>query len=262
MLNAVKEPRSHSIFFDNLFTAYDLLVYLRHLGFRATGTMRENRTLKCPLQPTNIMKKEPRGSYDYRFDIKEEILLVKWLDNKCVTVATNYDTIEPVGKVQRWKRDIKARGTVDQPKLIGTYNKNMGGVDKHDWLVSKYATGLRGKKWYWPIFTRILDMTIVNAWVIYKSVSKDQILMDLIAFKRYVTMAYLTSNKDVVIRKQSTSRPSKIQKSFKFDSPNHFIAKREQQRRCQNKPCKKRPLTYCSTCLVTLCVACFHGRNV
>ena len=46
----------------------------------------------------------------------------------------------------------------------------MGGVDKHDWLVSKYACSIRGKKWYWPIFTRLIDMAVVNAYAIYKLV--------------------------------------------------------------------------------------------
>lgn len=33
-------------------------------------------------------------------------------------------------------------------------NKVNGGVDKQDWLVSKYAASVGGKKkWYWPVFT-------------------------------------------------------------------------------------------------------------
>ena len=43
MTNMVENPLSHSYFFDNLFTSYDLLVHLRERGFEATGTMRENR---------------------------------------------------------------------------------------------------------------------------------------------------------------------------------------------------------------------------
>ena len=66
---------------------YELLVHLRELGFQATGTVRENR-LK-------------RGTYSFRFDTNEEILFVKWLDNTCVTIGTNYDTVEPLQKVQR-----------------------------------------------------------------------------------------------------------------------------------------------------------------
>jgi len=140
MLSVVENPCSHRVFFDNLFTDYALLVHLRNLGFQATGTMRENRVNKCPLKDAKQMKKEKRDSYDYRFDCSEEILKVKWLDNKCVIAGTNFDTVEPIRKVQRYQRDIKCRGSVPQPNVLAEYNKNMGGVDKHDWLAGKYPS--------------------------------------------------------------------------------------------------------------------------
>lgn len=118
MLDVAQVPQSRTVFFDNLFTGYELLVHLRNIGFQATGTMRKNRLNKCPLKGTNEMKKQKRGSYDYRVDTKEEILIVKWLDNKYVIVGTNYDTVEPIGKVQRWQRDKKARGLVPQPNAL------------------------------------------------------------------------------------------------------------------------------------------------
>ena len=49
MLDVVKELQSYSVFFDNLFTGYELLVHLRELGYQATGTVRENRLKKFPL---------------------------------------------------------------------------------------------------------------------------------------------------------------------------------------------------------------------
>ena len=39
MVDVVKTPQSHCLFFDNLFTGYDLLVHLMNIGYRATGTM-------------------------------------------------------------------------------------------------------------------------------------------------------------------------------------------------------------------------------
>ena len=173
MLSVVENPQSCTVFFDNLFIDYPLLVYLRNLRFQATGTMRENRLSKCPLKDSKLLKKEKRGSYDYRFDCNEEILIVKWLDNKCVTVGTNHDTVEQAKTVQRWQKERKAKGPVSQPHVLYSYNQNMGGVDKHDWLVGKYSVGIRGKKWYWPLFTHILDMTMVSARIIYKFVNAN-----------------------------------------------------------------------------------------
>ncbi|XP_066959282.1 piggyBac transposable element-derived protein 2-like [Macrobrachium rosenbergii] len=132
MLEAVADPESHTAFFDNYFTGYELLVHLRNISFQASGTLRENRLKNCTLKSTNDMKKETRGSYDYRFDTSEEVLMVKWLHNKCVTVGTNYDTVEPLAKVQRWIKTSKSKGSVPQPNAIFNYNKCMGGVDHHD----------------------------------------------------------------------------------------------------------------------------------
>ena len=112
MVDVVTTPQSRCLFFDNLFTGYDLLVHLIYFGYRATGTMRENRIKNCPLKSASLMKKEERRLYDYRFDTKNEILIVKWSDNKCVIVSTNYVTVQPVGQVLRWKKNIKEKGYV------------------------------------------------------------------------------------------------------------------------------------------------------
>lgn len=82
-----------------------------------------------------------------------------------MTVGTNYDTVEPLAKVQRWLKHTKTKGSVPQPNAIFYYNKHKGGVDHHDWLVGKYVS-IRGKKW--PSFTRFIDMAVVNSWVIYR----------------------------------------------------------------------------------------------
>ena len=249
------------MFFDNLFTGYELLVHLRNTGFQATGTIRENRLKKCPLKGSNKMKKQERGTYDYKFDTNKEILFVKWLDNTCVTVGTNYDSLEPFHKVQRWQRDKKAKGFVSQPNVLKNYSSFAGGVDKHDWLISKYATTIRGKKWYWPLFTRILDMAVVNAYIIYKLIHTDdgEPATDLLWFKRVICRSYLKLG-TIRLRpgiRRSYSGPSQNPLDVRYDTRGHIIMKRSEQRRCQNKPCSARPITYCSKCNVTLRVSCF-----
>ncbi|KAG8234995.1 hypothetical protein J437_LFUL013875 [Ladona fulva] len=44
---------------------------------------------------TKELEKFPRGYNDYRFESNNEIFIVRWKDNKCVAVATNFDTLEP-----------------------------------------------------------------------------------------------------------------------------------------------------------------------
>ena len=63
-------------------------------------------------------------------------------------------------------------------------------------------------------------------------------------------------HKDVTGRKK-TQGPSNILTDVRFDRKEHFLLKRQQQRRCQNEQCKSKPRTYCSKCNVTLCIDCF-----
>lgn len=107
MLDFVSDPASHCIYFDNLFTSRDLLIHLQKCGYRATGTLRENRLSMCPIKDSKSLGKEDRGTYDFRFDVNGEILFVKWNDNKCVTIATNFDGIEPLAQTSRWDRKLK-----------------------------------------------------------------------------------------------------------------------------------------------------------
>ncbi|KAG8222059.1 hypothetical protein J437_LFUL000503 [Ladona fulva] len=67
--------------------------------------------------------------------------LVRWKDNKCVAVATNFDTLEPTVQVMRWCKEKSAKAYV--PTLINNYNKYMGGVDMHEWLLEKHVIAIK-----------------------------------------------------------------------------------------------------------------------
>ncbi|CAG5029382.1 unnamed protein product [Parnassius apollo] len=147
LLAICTDPRAHVVYFDNFFSSIQLLIDLKSQGFRATGTVRENRIKKCPIMTKKEMKKKDRGFSDYCFDKNNDVLYVKWHENNVVSLLTNFDSVEPLVKTNRYSKKEKAEVAVNQPMLFHNYNKNMGGVDKHDWLISKYPICFRGKKW-------------------------------------------------------------------------------------------------------------------
>ena len=59
-----------------------------------------------------------RGSYDHRFEVNDEVLIVRWKDNKAVGIASNFDTILPKVSVQRWSSESKSRILNVQPFVI------------------------------------------------------------------------------------------------------------------------------------------------
>jgi hypothetical protein len=100
LLQHLENPNDHIVYFDNFFTTIDLN-RLKAKGIRATGTIRENRQKNCPLQASKMMDKNERGSCDHRFDTNNELLVVKWKDNRVCSMATNHDFIEPFNNVKR-----------------------------------------------------------------------------------------------------------------------------------------------------------------
>ena len=56
---------------------------------------------------------------------------------------------------------------VSRPNIVKVYNKHMGGVDLLDPLLGYYRNKIRSKKWYLRIFFHLIDMTTVNAWILW-----------------------------------------------------------------------------------------------
>jgi hypothetical protein len=50
-------------------------------------------------------------------------------------------------------------------EAVKFYNHNMGGVDKHDFLISLYRSFVRSKKWTIRMITHGIDLSLVNSWI-------------------------------------------------------------------------------------------------
>jgi len=156
----ITNPHVHEVYFDNFFSSYILLSSLRDMNIKATGTVRENRLKSFPLTDSKQMKKE-RGFYEAKCDMR--LMAVKWNDNQCVTVATNFSTVEPLHKAKRWSSAKKSTIDLPQPAVVREYNLYTGGVDILDRFVSNYRPVFRSKKWWWPLFINGLNMAVVAA---------------------------------------------------------------------------------------------------
>ena len=68
-------------------------------GFRATGTIRNDRIMMCPLVDVKKMKKNERGSFDFRN--YDNIEIVRSNDNSAVTTGSNAYGVQPIGSAKR-----------------------------------------------------------------------------------------------------------------------------------------------------------------
>ncbi|XP_068245384.1 piggyBac transposable element-derived protein 3-like [Palaemon carinicauda] len=106
--------------FDNLFTSLPLLENLANRGIAGTGTLREDRLHGTPLMEKKEMeKKKYRGYVEEAFTGSTSV--VKWKDNKVVSVASNKVRMLPVQKTGRWSKLEKKHIEVDMPNSIQQY---------------------------------------------------------------------------------------------------------------------------------------------
>lgn len=253
----VPPSNGHKIFFDNYFTSLNLLNHLSENNICATGTIRENRTEKCPFPDAKTWKPKPRGSS--HFVSCENVTFVQWKDNKVVTLGTNYDNNDIV-MTTRWCKESKTKKQITQPKIVANYNKYMGGVDKMDKLIALYRTRMRQRKWYWPIVSYLLDASVSNAWVLMKKLMPDDSnCVSLLVFRRYIALSFLQSYGTKPTRGKTTS-PYPV--ASRFDNIGHMIRYNETDRRCQ--VCKKKSNFICVKCDCGLhpkfCFEIYHAK--
>ena len=106
MVSILDDPRKYHIYMDNFFNSYDLLIKLRDMGMKATGTVRKDRLRGCPLLPAKDVdaKKNAfdRGFYDCYSD--GNVVIVQWKDNKVVHIGSNVDATAPLRKCKRYSK--------------------------------------------------------------------------------------------------------------------------------------------------------------
>lgn len=247
-----------SFYFDNLFTGFPLLAYLKSRGYTATGTIRENRIPKnCPLPSKEKIKKKERG-FAVSTKLKEtDIVLTKWVDNSVVCTASTAYGKNPMSNVQRYSKAKKQKITVSRPCVIAQYNKYMGGVDRMDQNVSLYRIGNRGKKWWSSIFTWLLDVSVQNAWQLHRSAHPA---MSQLEFRRNIAIFY-AKHYGQEAKGPGPSRKRKIEdtayEEIRFDGLNHWPLPIEKKRRCVGLSCNTIGRTACEKCNVGLCLKCF-----
>lgn len=62
------------------------------------GTLRCNRLAGCQLEDEQSLAKRGRGSVDTMMEKEERMAIVRWYDNKSVTLISPYCGVEPQDK--------------------------------------------------------------------------------------------------------------------------------------------------------------------
>ncbi|KAL2085028.1 hypothetical protein ACEWY4_020546 [Coilia grayii] len=189
----IPKNQSFKLFFDNWFCGIDLQVQLEKMKIHSVGTVRPSRLPNCTFSDDKIMKTKGRGAFEEKVTKHDGVSLraVKWHDNRSVHLLSTFAAAHPTTKVKRWDKKTQQMVEVERPNIVSIYNKSMGGVDLLDSMVALYRTKVRSKKWYHRLFFHMMDMAMVQAWLLYRrdstSSGVDQTAqLSLLAFKSEV----------------------------------------------------------------------------
>ena len=165
------QGKGHCLFIDNFYTSPALLLELLDKGTYCTGTVRTNRrNFPDALRPS---KKHQMGSFRFATCRKAKLTAAWWQDCRDVYVMSTMHNLSATTVLKRPKGEREKQPT-PCPTAIVDYNKWMSGVDLADQLLSYYSmTTRRTLKWWKKVFWRLVDIAIINSWIIFHTNYSD-----------------------------------------------------------------------------------------
>ncbi|KAG1674650.1 PiggyBac transposable element-derived protein 3 [Nymphon striatum] len=160
--------KNYKVFADNYFSGLPLVVSLRNLGIHYIGTIRPNRLPQCTIISDKELAKKNRGSVDEIVETNSNVVVVKWYDNRCVSLISSFIGATPIDDVRRWDKSKRKFVSVQRPNIVKLYNAYMGGVDLLDGYTSLYKFPMKSRRWYLYLYWHTIMIAVVNAWLLYR----------------------------------------------------------------------------------------------
>lgn len=251
--------KGYNIYLDNWYSSPNLFVKLHENNTNVCGTVRLNRK---NMPPDFSKVKLKRGEVAFRSSNKG-ILALKWHDKKEVKMLSTMHTAKMIntGKKNRKEEPII------KPECVLAYNRGMGGVDRSDQRASTYRSVRKSVKWYKKLFFYIMDMCVVNSYLVHNEVGGPK--CSLLEFRMKLVSNLIESATLPTYRKrgrpQSLDSPARLLgKHFPVYIPS-TDKKEKPQRRCvvcSAKGLRKDTRYQCDVCELSLCVVpCFRDYH-
>ena len=217
--------KGHNIVCDNFFTSLSLAETLLIRDTTLLGTMRHNRR-EMP-QVDEIMKK--CGTHDTKVLTTESgctLTMYKCKPKKTVCILSSLH-----------KNVSIAENGKKKPITVTDYNAGKFGVDIVDQMAKKYSTKCSTRRWPVAVFANVLDLTSINAWILYSRVCEQKI-----SRRNFI----LSLVKEMCHSEDQASTSNQFAESQR---------RGEKRKKCQIM-CKNKTSTFCSRCKKCVCGSC------
>src|SRR5215510_7211457 len=145
---------------DNFFSSPRLFDDLNRRKINSCGTVRPNRK-DMPRDLGTKQLKLTRG--DIRVRTRGGLTALVWKDGREVYMLTNMEPPPAEGIF------FDQRNRPVRPHIVELYNQHMGHVDNADRMVNSYSMIRRTFKWTTKLFFHLLDLTVLNSWILLSS---------------------------------------------------------------------------------------------
>lgn len=244
-------PTGTHVFTDRYYSSPELADELFKMNFVTTGTVMQNRK-NIPPELKKLTQKMSSGEIvSFRFGNK---LVLSWKDKKVVTmISTKHkgDKNETSLVPSKWP----TKPPTSKPNVIIDYTKHMGGVDRSDHFISNYQFLRQTKKWYRKVFFWLLEVGLVNAYLIYKMVQTKS------GTKPMTHKSFRESIVEDLVSEQITKRKSNVRKrgrpptgppEERLSNTPHFMDRKEKGAGrcfiCKINNVRRETIYFCKTC--------------
>ena len=257
--------KGYRLFVDNWYTSVPLFLELERRGILACGTVRGNKKFlpKDIVNPSNEqVKRLQRGESLFRQS--GNLVCITWKDKKFVHLLSTIPEGLDIGQVERKVRSEGWWQTKNfaQPKVIKIYNSHMGGVDLGDQRIATCSRLMKGNIWYYKIFFHMLEVTALNAYIMFKGAGHGN--LTLAEFKEKLVEQLIAGNS---FRRDTANLPpanATQLPDIRFSCVQfHYPVKTDTHRKCKVHLQRVETVFECAVCQVRMCPApCFHRYHM
>lgn len=236
------------VFTDRYYSSPELSRELLKMNCLHTGTVMTNR-VGLPVGLKQHQKRLKRGDmFSMR---KGNTLVVSWKDKRVVTmISTKHKGSN------KYKTNVESKWpnqpSIDKPNVVLDYTKHMGAVDRSDHFISNYQFLRKSKKWYRKMFFWLLEICIINSYLLYKEVqlTNNKKPMKHADF-RYSLIKELVAEKTAEPTPRKRGRQPNGPPEQRLDGKQHFMGRKQKAVRCvvcSKKGQRRETIYYCKTC--------------
>uniref|UniRef100_H3GLY6 PiggyBac transposable element-derived protein domain-containing protein n=1 Tax=Phytophthora ramorum TaxID=164328 RepID=H3GLY6_PHYRM len=177
----IRSPKFRLVVTDRFYTSLVLAMQLLTMNFYTVGTIMMNKRGLCEeILPTTMKNGRrasnkspahiPRGTFEVATSKDVPLMkAIRWYDKQGVHVLATGGSAEH-DRIVRQDPLTGQDAELMAPRIVKDYQTFMGGVDVHDQLrLQRYSLQLarRYKKYYKSLFLGLIDLAIVNAYIVF-----------------------------------------------------------------------------------------------